>query len=251
MKAAGASLAGSFRARVASCMEQAEALCLRVRSTLKEKGLAHLCFPVELLARECLANAVTHGNGRDADKSVELRFAVGREWIRLEVADEGPGFDWRKGLQSQAPTDACGGRGLNLYEMYADRVQFNRRGNRITLWVRKTKAEKEEEKMAAYLIEQKDHEGSVKLMGDLTAILVPELQAGLMESLNKGALELEFDLSKTTMLDSSGIGLLIATANSLTHKGGKVRVTNVCPNIYRLLQSMRLTGRLNVSGVAA
>jgi anti-anti-sigma factor len=66
--------------------------------------------------------------------------------------------------------------------------------------------------------------------------------------LKKGARELVFDLAPTVMLDSSGIGLLIAAANSVAPNGGKVRVTNVCPDIFRLLQSMRLTSRLNVSG---
>ena len=69
--------------------------------------------------------------------------------------------------------------------------------------------------MAAYVIEQKDQQGSVKLKGDLTAVLVPDLQAGLKEMLNKGAREVVFDLANTDMLDSSGMGLLIAAANSL------------------------------------
>ena len=56
-----------------------------------------------------------------------------------------------------------------------------------------------------------------------------------------------FDLASTAMLDSSGMGLLIATANSMTPIGGKVRVINVCSDIFHLLQSMRLTARLNVS----
>jgi anti-anti-sigma factor len=102
--------------------------------------------------------------------------------------------------------------------------------------------------MAAYVIEQKDQQGSVKLMGDLTAVTVPDLQAGLKDLLNKGARDLDFDLATTRMLDSSGIGLLIASATSLVANGGKVRVTNVSPDIFRLLKSMRLTTRLNVSG---
>jgi anti-anti-sigma factor len=102
--------------------------------------------------------------------------------------------------------------------------------------------------MAAYVIKQKGGNGSVKMKGDLTAVLVPELQARLKELLNKGAREMEFDLAASTMLDSSGIGLLIASANSLLPNGGMVRVTNVCPDIFRLFQSMRLTARLNVSG---
>jgi len=104
--------------------------------------------------------------------------------------------------------------------------------------------------MAAFVIDRKDAEGSVRLMGDLTAVLVPELQAALKKMLDSGARELVFDLANTTMLDSSGMGLLIAAANSLARNGGKIRVTNVSPDIFRLLQSMRLTARLNVSGRA-
>jgi len=101
--------------------------------------------------------------------------------------------------------------------------------------------------MAAYVLKQKDQQGSVRLKGDLTAVVVPDLQAELKKMLDKGARDLEFDLSSAAMLDSSGMGLLIAAANSLAPQGGKVRVTNVAPDIFRLLQSMRLTARLNVS----
>ena len=102
--------------------------------------------------------------------------------------------------------------------------------------------------MAAFVIDHKDLQGSVQLMGDLTAVMVPDLQAGLKQVLQKGARNLVFDLTSTRMLDSSGMGLLIAAANSLAAIGGKVSVTNVSPDIFRLLQSMRLTLRLNVSG---
>ena len=101
--------------------------------------------------------------------------------------------------------------------------------------------------MAAYVIEQNDDQALVKMMGDLTAVLVPELQASLKVMLGSGAHALEFDLKNTAMLDSSGMGLLIAAANSAAHGGCRMRVTNVNPDIFRLLQSMRLTTRLNVS----
>jgi anti-anti-sigma factor len=104
--------------------------------------------------------------------------------------------------------------------------------------------------MAAFVIDHKDMQGSVRLTGDLTAVMVPELQAGLKHVLQGGARNLVFDLASTGMLDSSGMGLLIAAANSLALIGGKVRVTNVSTDIFRLLQSMRLTVRLNVSARA-
>ena len=104
--------------------------------------------------------------------------------------------------------------------------------------------------MAAFVLERNDQNGLVRLNGDLTAVLIPELQVALKELLSHGVHELVFDMNATAMLDSSGIGLLIAAANSLAKTGGALRVTNVGPDIFRLLQSMRLTTRLNVSGKA-
>ena len=92
---------------------------------------------------------------------------------------------------------------------------------------------------------------SVILAGDLTASSVPGLQAELKQQLVSGTDELVFDLAATAILDSSGIGLLIAAANSLGRQSGRVRVLNASPEICQLLQSMRLTHRLNVSGRAA
>ena len=239
----------SLLEKIPSRMAEAELLCLKIRNTLQANDLSQHSFAVELLARECLSNAVIHGNENDDDKSIVLRLDLGREWIRLQVRDEGPGFRWRQGRKKQLNTSVPSGRGLHLYGLYAQRVRFNRLGNQVTLWIsRKNQTGKEDDEMAAYVSEQKDQQGAVKMKGDLTAILVPELQASLKDMINKGAREVVFDLEKTAMLDSSGMGLLIAASNSLTPMGGNVRVTNVCPEIFRLLQSMRLTARLNVSG---
>ena len=100
--------------------------------------------------------------------------------------------------------------------------------------------------MDAYLVEQTNNDVSVKLTGDLTAVVVGNLQGALQQKLKDGMRALVVDLSHAKMIDSSGMGLLIAASNSLTPLGGQICVTNVCPDIFRLLQSMRLTARLNV-----
>jgi anti-sigma B factor antagonist len=103
--------------------------------------------------------------------------------------------------------------------------------------------------MAEYTLE---HDGTlcrVILGGDLTASIVPALQTALKEGLG-GAGELVFDLEKTGMLDSSGIGLMIAAFNTMARAQKRMRVENVSPEIMQLLQSMRLVSRLNVSGRA-
>lgn len=88
------------------------------------------------------------------------------------------------------------------------------------------------------------------MQGDLIASDIPDLQAALKQQLQRGVDEIVFDLAATVMLDSSGIGLLIATCNTMARQQGRIRVINVSPDILQLLQSMRLTGRLNATGKA-
>ena len=127
----------SLRQRIPSRLEEIDAFCVRIRSLLNANGLERVCFPVELLARESLNNAVIHGNRKDARKSVQLSLSIGRVWIRLEVRDQGAGFPWRKVCLNRFDTAACSGRGLQLYALYAARKRFNRSGNQITLWIGK------------------------------------------------------------------------------------------------------------------
>ena len=82
--------------------------------------------------------------------------------------------------------------------------------------------------------------------GDFTAVLIPDLKPAVQKAIEEGITEVVFDLGKTTILDSTGIGFTIAVYNSLTKKGGTMRVVNVSDDILRLLQSMRLDQRLGV-----
>ena len=102
--------------------------------------------------------------------------------------------------------------------------------------------------MNQFTIEQDANQCRVALADELTASTVPDLQAALKTEVEHGAMTVVFDLARTVMLDSSGIGLMIATCNSLARKQGLVRVQNAAPEILQLLQSMRLVSRLNVTG---
>lgn len=96
-------------------------------------------------------------------------------------------------------------------------------------------------------IERDGRKITVALKGDLSASVISEIQAELRRELEQGGTEVVFDFNATVMLDSSGIGLLVATSNSIARLQGKMSVINVSANIQQLLQSMRLTSRLNVS----
>ena len=113
-------------------------MCREICSLLEENGLAWVCFAAELVARECLNNAIIHGNRRDVGKRVALDLLIKRRWIYLQIIDEGPGFNWRKARRAPLPEDtAISGRGLSISALYADRITFNRRGNRVTVWLKK------------------------------------------------------------------------------------------------------------------
>jgi len=133
-----------FRREIHSELAEADLLCAEIRELLAPADLNEACFAVELLAHESLSNAVIHGNQKSADKRVLLELRFGRNWIRLRVTDEGRGFEWRKEGLSICDAAATSGRGIALYALYAGRVQFSARGNRVTLWIsRKEKSGKQ------------------------------------------------------------------------------------------------------------
>lgn len=97
-------------------------------------------FAVEILARECLNNAILHGNQGLPDGKVTFAMRIGKRAICLRVADEGPGFDWQRKRQDGLPAqNAVNGRGLLVASIYAQRIAFNRRGNQVTLWINTVK----------------------------------------------------------------------------------------------------------------
>lgn len=101
--------------------------------------------------------------------------------------------------------------------------------------------------MTDFQIARDGAQARVTLGVRLTAAVAPALQPALKQEIAAGVREVIFDLSGTATLDSTGIGLLIATNNSLAVVQGTVRMVNVPLDILKLLRSMRLVERLHVS----
>lgn len=117
-----------------------EPVCEQIRGLLATRHLQDMEFAVEILARECLNNAILHGNQGVSNAHVSFGMRIGKRLICLRVTDQGPGFDWRRGLRHGLPADtAVEGRGLTVASLYARRVAFNRLGNQVTLWINTAK----------------------------------------------------------------------------------------------------------------
>jgi serine/threonine-protein kinase RsbW len=125
---------------IPACLPAIEPVCEQIRGLLARKHLEKLQFRVEVLARECLNNAILHGNCGLANGRVSFALRIGRKLICLRVADQGAGFNWRRmRRQGLPPPNATRGRGLMMASLYAQRVVFNRRGNQVTLWINRVK----------------------------------------------------------------------------------------------------------------
>lgn len=123
----------ALRLKIPSTLAAIEQLCARARLWLEANGLHEDWFVFMLLLRESLNNAVKHGNGSDPSLLVDCWLRKGLRWLYISVGDCGAGFDWGRFSTHQACYGDTCGRGLEIYRLYADKVIFNRRGNRVLL----------------------------------------------------------------------------------------------------------------------
>jgi serine/threonine-protein kinase RsbW len=98
-----------------------------VRAECERMAFTHrqLALNVPVALAEALSNAILRGNGDDPAKHVQGRAEVDAERLVVEVADEGPGFDFDAKLVDPAAGDLDreDGRGLFLMRKLMDRVE--------------------------------------------------------------------------------------------------------------------------------
>lgn len=92
-------------------------------------------FAVRMALEESISNAIRHGNKQDPAKMVEVAYELSptRFWTR--ITDQGQGFNPEAVPDCRAPDrlEVPGGRGLTLMNAYMTHVQYNDRGNSLTL----------------------------------------------------------------------------------------------------------------------
>lgn len=84
---------------------------------------------------EGITNAILHGNKLDPKKSVEITIEKIHTDLSITISDEGDGFNPN---QLPDPTDESnvmksGGRGVFLIQKFADKVEYNEKGNTVNL----------------------------------------------------------------------------------------------------------------------
>jgi serine/threonine-protein kinase RsbW len=120
-----------------------------VNIELAERVLTELCasadvdeettYWVGMALREALANAIKHGNKLNPEKRVLVRMSLnGDGALRIEVEDEGDGFDAGRLADPTSPDNLLrsSGRGVFYMRQFMDEVSFaagERGGTRIEM----------------------------------------------------------------------------------------------------------------------
>ena len=90
-------------------------------------------FAVRLALEEGLNNAVNHGNGCSADKTVTISFDADSKRVAITIIDQGEGFDPAAvpDPRDDENLEKPSGRGIMLMRAYMDEVHFNDKGNQV------------------------------------------------------------------------------------------------------------------------
>ena len=114
-----------------SVMENIDRACAECMAYLAESvfQVDPKHFPLNLLIREGLTNAVKHGNKSDPEKTVRFSVSLEKAQISFTIEDQGTGFDWKNMDFSIRKPDSETGRGLWIIRQYAHEYRFNTKGN--------------------------------------------------------------------------------------------------------------------------
>ena len=117
--------------RMEEAIEMIASQCAEEFGPLSSRAL----FRLRVLLAEAISNGILFGSAGNPERRVRIEARLDAGRIRLEVTDEGPGFD-PAGIPDPTLPDGLErpiGRGLFLIRHLADQVEFNDRGN--TIWM--------------------------------------------------------------------------------------------------------------------
>lgn len=103
---------------------------------LEELGYPHRdIFCWRLALEEAIINAIKHGNKYDVNKTVRIRWKIDAKNVWVEVLDQGEGFQLEKvpDCTLDDNLERTSGRGIMLMKSFLNRVEYNDKGNMVTL----------------------------------------------------------------------------------------------------------------------
>lgn len=211
-------------------------------------------FPYEISIREAISNAVAHGRQHPAAESLELTLNCPEDRVEVTLYDPGSCFSFEQALKRGLDSGESG-RGYSILRKYSLSLTLAIDGKTISIRIPLYK--KEGPQSPATPINpirmktiQQGKCLSLQPEMDLIAAHIPEMRQAAKDAIETGTEfeEVHLNLESVKIVDSSGIGLIIALHNSLQKTAASLHVIHAAPDILDLFKSMRLDQQFTVSG---
>lgn len=131
----------SFQVTIPSDIAEGQAIQERILRMLVQRDFTTRdVFGVRLALEEAIVNAIKHGNKFAADKSVQIRWELDDDGIKILIEDEGAGFN-----PSDIPDPTLeenlerpSGRGIMLIRAYMNFCEYQNNGRRVVMEKQRT-----------------------------------------------------------------------------------------------------------------
>ena len=202
---------------------------------------------IALAVRECVVNAVIHGNRKQARKKIFVQAELSRGGVAISIRDEGKGFDPRSVPDPRRPENLMleTGRGILMMHALMDRVSIRRadsNGMEVRMIKLLTKSFEEDHKMSLKVTTRQadgvtilDLNGRI-ILGEPTALLRDTFQ----DLITRGQKKVLLNLADVNYIDSSGLGALVSGFTTLTNQQGQLKLLNLAKKVQDLLQITKL-----------
>ncbi len=118
--------------QMTATLENVDKADIETRAFLKQLNKDRHVFRILLLMREALNNTIGPVTcNTPLTVNYHLKYKDGT--LSMQVEDNGSGFDWHKEMEREKDSKACHGRGLFIMKKYSTRMQYNDKGNALTL----------------------------------------------------------------------------------------------------------------------
>jgi len=236
--------------KLESKLDSVQAAELLVQRLGQQYGLGEEdCDQLGMAVRECMVNAVTHGNAYNRRKSVNLSIAVEPGRLVVRVGDEGTGFDLDEVPDPLAEDNLLktSGRGLLLMRAFVDDLTVRRtkgRGTEVVMVKNAPQAaslKEEEDVSLAVSTREVDGVTIVDLSGRITlGEGSGTLRDTIRSILGQGQKKVLLNLGEVSYIDSSGLGELVSSYTTAANQGAQLKLVNVTKKVQDLLSITKL-----------
>ena len=123
----------ALKVNMKATFRDVDVFCEKAEKLLKQNNLDDYIFPVQMLLREALTNAVVHGCRMNSGLIIKSTIIIYENEIIMEVEDPGDGFDWKTCESRDYSLTAESGRGLLILQKYANEYEYNTSGNIVRI----------------------------------------------------------------------------------------------------------------------